>query len=332
MKRYLPRMLPIVIGALFILPRLAFAQCTWVTTSVLYGVATTVDQPGLTSFSGKLYLAFVGEDSNRTVNVVSSTNGVSWGNKVILTAMRSSYGVGIVGGSGCNALYLGFVGRDSDRTMNISKSTNGTSWSAQKQFSGFNQVTHNPAFLGTTAGVGIGYRKSSGVGASRTFDCNVLSASAEGNFFSPAGNCAPEVDPYCNEQTSGSPALADANVGGGLAQIRALGRSYTCTFGSCRGIIHQNNFGAILKLGGHWTDWGVSATVDTDTNFRYMIWRGGDKRFNIARVNQNGDLQAHKICSDWSNSDPSIASFQNKLFVAWRGGNNVIQVSSMYVF
>lgn len=91
----------------------AFGQCSW-STKVVH-TQTTSNQPALAAYtvSGttkKIFLAYVGTDSNRTLNVMESTNGTSWGSQTVLTGWQSSSGVALGGAppnfSGCGYLII----------------------------------------------------------------------------------------------------------------------------------------------------------------------------------------------------------------------------------
>lgn len=302
----------------------AFGDCSWSSKVVLSD--TTSDVPGLTAFNvsgtNKLFLAYVGTDSNRTINVEQSTDGQHFNNKVVLSSMRSSYGVGITGSpSGvCNALYLGFPGRDPSTTMNASKSTDGINWSGPVQL--FPGAQSAPAFDSSLKPVLFGYNSFStgGVAATRTFDCNIGSLTVDNtNFFPPATKASGVVGP---------PALYGEVTSGVHHIIRGV------AFGPNNGFEYEkDDNGLVFSDSANWSDSGLVGLVNASnpTNGRYLAWKGGEGSGNINI--KNYDNGAQDVCSDTTVSTPALAFFNGKLWVAWRSStNNTINVASLSPF
>jgi hypothetical protein len=317
--------------AVAICPRLAFGQCSWSSKVVLSW--TTSDQPGITSFTAggvnKLFVTFVGTDSNRTVNVGQSTNGTTFTNLVVLTSMRSSRGVAISGSpaTACNSLYLAFPGRDGSATMNVAKSSNGISWTGPNQ--PFTIVRSTPAMDTSLTTIGIGYSTDHTLGqvaAERTFNCNVGSVSAQDTDYWWTTNCS-SVPPgiSCPTYSNGSPAMAGAVVSSHWQGIKAVAQPNIDLY--ARLIAYARDLGNPTSLGGNWSSAGITGAMNPSTGIGYLAWRGGDGKINLANENAG-----QRICSDTSPSTPTIGFFQGKLYVIWRGGDNKLNVASLTPF
>jgi hypothetical protein len=74
--------------------------------------------PALAYFQSRLYLAWTGCDASRHLNIESSTDGVTWGNKVTLTDTAKS-GTGPALAVFHNHLYVVWAGTDSPSHMHI---------------------------------------------------------------------------------------------------------------------------------------------------------------------------------------------------------------------
>ena len=105
----------------------AFGQ--W-TGKVILGELTEA-QPALASFQGGLYLAWTGTDGNRTINVMSSPDGLNYANKVTLFNFTSpgNRGPSLSEFPVCGSLFLSYVG--GGNAVNFSKSFDGINWSPQ---------------------------------------------------------------------------------------------------------------------------------------------------------------------------------------------------------
>jgi hypothetical protein len=251
----------------------------------------TTGQPALEEFQGKLHLGWVGADSNRTVNVMSSFDGLNYGNKVTLWGMTSPDGIGVALSEipNCGVLALSYLGRG-NRYPNFTKSSDGLNWSPQSTWWGF-VASATPALSPIVFGAG-GFVAPGGSGYTyaRYFDDCSLSSWMS---YCWLPNCADNV-----VRINGSPfarefhAFASQPDGGQL-------------------------FIDLTPFGSHWSDQGPSGTCDEVTGYCYIAWKGGGKKINIANLGTG----AHIISSDWTDYTPAIAAFQGQLFVAWRGAN-----------
>ena len=142
----------------------AFGQCSW-STKVVH-TQTTSNQPALAAYtvSGttkKIFLAYVGTDSNRTLNVMESTNGTSWGSQTVLTGWQSSSGVALGGAppnfSGCGYLIIAYPNR-SNNVLYAGLSGDGYNWSGPVNLSAV--ATSTPAVDYSNGD--IAYKDSSG--------------------------------------------------------------------------------------------------------------------------------------------------------------------------
>ncbi len=312
-----------LISTLFLLSAIeAFGQCNWTGRAILN--ETTSAQPGLAPFNvggqDRLFLAWAGTDGNRTVNVMSSADGFNYTNKVILAQMQSRHGVGLVGSPGCSSLYLAFSGRDASANLNLARSFDGINWSGPFSFSCFFApcTSSTPVLIGNPApvfggNIAAGFRAGADSLDLSTFPCDLSSGTDGCFYFIPGtGFCA-------DERSVGAPAWA--NTAG--IDIKASARP------NMDHIVFQLNMGQGDALFNEWSDDGPSATINPATGTVYIAWRGGnDGRINIINLSTRQKL----ICTDWSPNTPVLAVFGGRLFVAWRGGDNKINIGSLNFF
>ena len=86
---------------------------------------TSFTAPSITSFKGKLCIAWTGTDSRHSLNVMSSADGRSFANKVTLA--DTSFATPSIVASG-NYLYLAWSGNDSAHSLNLLCSAHGNSF------------------------------------------------------------------------------------------------------------------------------------------------------------------------------------------------------------
>jgi hypothetical protein len=87
------------------------------------------ETPALAVFNGRLYIAWTGREGvfndDRFVNIMSTSNGVNWGNKVTLPELtHSETGPALAAFDG--QLYVAWTGKD--HHLNVESSSNGVSW------------------------------------------------------------------------------------------------------------------------------------------------------------------------------------------------------------
>jgi hypothetical protein len=293
----------------------AFGQCSWSTKVVL--TQTTSDQPGLAAYTvsgtNKIVLAYVGTDSNRTLNVMTFTNGTSWGSQTPLKGWQSSYGVALGGANfvgGCAYLIMAWPNR-SNNVLYAADSADSYHWSGPVSLQ--DVISSTPAidaYLGD-----IAYRiKSTNLIAKMATGCSLAYVQSTYNFFDEISGCPfPNV---CTTTSSGSPAVSIDSV------VRAI------AMGVNQPIYAQIADGSIFQVGtssSTYSGYGITgACVGAN---QYLAWRGGSGNINLW-----SSSTGTKVCSDTSNSAPTITSFNGALYVAWRSSNNTINIASIPPF
>jgi len=112
--------------------------------------------PGLTAFNGKLYLSWTG--GSALVNYISSSDGVTWGNKVV-TTWKTVRGTTLTVNSAGTVMYLGFSGLTSPYLIQVYNTSDGVNWGpyVTENYQGQGS-TFSPAILGVpTGGVEVGF-------------------------------------------------------------------------------------------------------------------------------------------------------------------------------
>ena len=117
--------------------------------------------PALAAFDGRLFLAWTGTDELALLNVMSSADGVTWGNKVTLRE-DSRYGPALCAFQ--RRLYMSWTGTDELSLVNVISSADGIAWG--------NKVTLREDSIATPALVSI---HDPGVGAPVDLDILYLS-------------------------------------------------------------------------------------------------------------------------------------------------------------
>ena len=299
---------------IFFLAPNAFGQ--W-TGKVILG-DTTVGQPGFAEFQGQLYLAWAGTNSNHTINVMSSGDGLNYGNKVTLSNFTSpnGYGPSLSAVPGCGTLNLSYVG--GGHNVNVSHSYNGINWSGQTPLS-WSYATATAVLNGGEWPYG-GVAFSDGAEVPHLYFFNDCSHSS----FSIS--CFIWDGPSCADDRSrlrGAPAWSQSD------SLRALTNDGEAAPGQIYFGINNGWFAS----DGNWSDKGPSAAFDTTYGNRYIAWRGaGEASGNINIQNVNTGVTV--ISADASPDTPVLAIFQDQIYVAWRGGggSNNLNIAKMDLF
>ena len=69
--------------------------------------------------------------------------------------------------------------------------------------------------------------------------------------------------------------------------------------------------------------------IDPSTGNEYVCWLSGT---NNDIIIENAGTGQKVQFSDWSSSTPSIAVFDNQIFVAWRAGGNNVNIATYGLF
>jgi hypothetical protein len=281
----------------------AFGQ--W-TGKVILG-DTLVGQPGFAPYNGQLFLAWAGTNGSHTINVMSSWDGLNYGNKVTLGSFTSPYSFGpsLSAVPGCGSLDLSYVG--GGHNVNVSHSYDGVNWSGQTPLSSFSNAT---AVIngGEWPYGGVAFADGARVPHVYFFNnCNHNTFITSCFFFS--GSCAD-----ASLRLRGAPAWSQDD------SLRGI------TDNSNGGIFFGNNSG--WSSNGGASNYGPSTAVDMTYGNHYIAWSGFLGSIYIQNVNTGALVTS----SDWTQDTPVLAIFQDQIFLAWRGGGNNINVAKMDLF
>jgi hypothetical protein len=290
----------------------AFAQGPLIWNGKTILVHRTVDEPGATTAFGRMWISFAGDNSDRTVNVLSSANGFTFdGGPGPIIGKRSRYGVRIA--SQCGNLYVAYIGRDSNSSVGVTMSPNaGATWPSEVVIDTNAESSPTITTIGSNLGVvwGEGFSISSPMAVARMVGCD-LSSSLSGCLFNSSQNFCPSAS-----EMIGSPAW-DAGDGRGFS--RGFQQAMEFKFGP---------FGVQFNFFGNHSTSGPFLVYNPATGHHYVTWRGAGNRINVANLNTN----VHLVSADSSQNTPALAVFNNQLFVVWRGGDNRINVASTNLF
>jgi hypothetical protein len=82
------------------------------------GTENTITGPALTAGSGRLYLSWAGTDGAGLLNVVSSSDGISWANKVTFVDETTSFSPALLGAEP-GRLYIAWTGTNAAHYLNL---------------------------------------------------------------------------------------------------------------------------------------------------------------------------------------------------------------------
>lgn len=314
-------------------------SCSWSNKEVLS--QTTGGQPGLTVFGGKLYLAYIGTSQN-DISVESAADGFTFQNQVILSSMRSNLGVGLGSSdntpNSCSQIFLGYVGTDSNSTLNFAASSDGINWSSQ--VTTYSSATATPQFGNLDSQVQYTFSQwnvysSDPWAAIASFRCPGVNSNNDLSYW--LFNGCPSGNPGCGGNSTGSVGFSEQliyynNEELGPFFIKSLAEPGATSTWPIEYAV--SGMTGRAYLGENWSTSGDTATMIPNYPHPdyYLAWKGSGGYLNIAHVDYYGNFLAQDQCSDWSTSTPAIAYFNGLLFVAWRGGNNQINVASLRPF
>jgi hypothetical protein len=340
------------------------AQCNWSTKVIL--ADHTNAQPGLTASGDRLILTWAGSGDPAFNSLVSFDGvnwgykvtrldfpRVALGNSGSVDSPHPSGGLGMTYSPMCGAVYAGW--RDTSNRMWATRSADGFNWEAARLIvnpfattsaplvicwagccdgdcdpppppppppSGVRGTAMSaPALRGDDGSLPIGFavtipttstvtfRASKG-----TFNCDFSNIKFPSqSFFS-----IPDTDPFL--VNPGTPGWAGAS-GTELTTV-ATGPP---GIGSGGAIVFESNT-TRDSLGPHWSNNGVTTTVNPDNGAAYIAWTchdgGGDtcSPDSTGRINiRNAMTGAQLGCADWSIFNPAMTFFQGRIWIAWRG-------------
>lgn len=261
--------------------------------------------PCLTTFNGSLALAWFGTDGQ--FNIISSTDGITWGNKktVVLKAGKNdNVGPPALGSGGGLPSFSQHIGwrNSSDNALwlglNDPETVGGGVESGE-------YTDHAPALSSSfIAWTGSGNPQLN------------VAVCGGANFSGPI--VSKVVSP---ESSDSGPCLCDFN-GETLIGWRGSG-NYVLNVAQVSGGHIVNK-----KILGESSDYGP-ALAGVGSNL-YIAWKGsGNPQLNIMHSpNGYASFGGKTVFSDSSDSAPALASHNNALFLAWRGsGNNNLNVA-----
>lgn len=116
--------------------------------------------PGLAAFNGKLYLSFTGGSS--LINIVSSSDGVTWGNQVV-TSLKAEGSTALAVSVDGTALFLSFADLSAQHYVQVYNSGDGNTWTSlfQESFGGLGSP-FSPALSTSSNGLSVGFASTPG--------------------------------------------------------------------------------------------------------------------------------------------------------------------------
>lgn len=258
----------------------------------------------LAQWGHRTHMAWTGTDQSKKLNVISSTNGHQFENKVTLLE-TSPHAPALALGPN-SRIYMAWTGRDSRNRLNVIQSTNGRTWT-------------NKATLGDTsiAAPALAFFKGklylAWTGKDERHRLNVM-RSSDGRTWDKV---------TLNETSNHAPALATNGTRlflgwTGRDSLRRLN-----VISSTNGI----NFGNKTTLSDTSIK-GPALTVAGGTLF--ILWTGtdGGHHLNVMRAsNQLGTAFTRKYTlSEWSDLGPAATSRNGHVALGWVGGDDRLNI------
>ncbi len=301
--------------------------CFLLGTSSIYGQwdakitfgETTGNDLGLAEFNGVLYLAWQGRNSLKYLNIMNSDlYGWNFGNKKTLSNFTSSSSIGVSCAKGTgyydDYLVIAYAKRGSN-TLSLALSADGTNWSAYHYLI---HLASTPAISegsgGDNAYVGITDINLLGHNSPRLYRITNNFGSAVRDCF--YGFCVGDSEEYVHLRDGVALATNDNT-------IRAM--TWNSIGGLDRQIWHCDSFQwtplyRIFPNIIHTSYKGPRIVVDPETGDRWIAWLSSDDSNHINIMNI--DTGWHDVSSDTSPNSPTVAYFNDRIYVAWRGSNN----------
>jgi hypothetical protein len=288
----------------------AFGQ--W-TGKVILG-ETTVAQPALATFQGRLYLAWNGTDTYNRVNVMSSADGLNYDYSTKRTLDSTlAFGPGLSAVPSCGVLLLATAAGPNQysRSVYTYRSYDGLNWDAP--FGVLNQPNSTPVLDGQYGNYGaVAYKDSSG---------NILLEDFTDCGYHAVADCFYVSGGSCQDAYTG------INDSPGFDGPYGVGRQAFSLYSNNRIKTGNTTYGW-ADLFGNSSQNGPSVAYDPVSGNVYVAWTGASGGLNIMNVFTGAQV----ISNDWSNITPAIAVFQGQVFVAWRGGGNAVNVAKLNLF
>jgi hypothetical protein len=313
----------LVVVSLSVSPIRLLGNPPWVNHVILSD--TTSAEPGLAPFGAKLYLSWVGTDPSRTLNVESSTDGLSYSNHVVLQNIQNAQGgAAIVGCAQCNQLYMAI--RNTSSAVLVTRSSDGINWAYPTPVPILPGVDSTPALspFGNGA-VAFTTQSCQGGTARRPHVANFNDCSLSSFTTCPVGL------PTCGTIFTNVDCLLQANSPLGWNNTTTGDvRVFSCAGGSgCQSgnLYYTIGAGSPVQITGDTSGQGPRVTV-TPSGAKYIAYRGTNSKIYVRNIGSGARVSGN----DWSNSSPAIAYFNGYLYVVWRGGDNKLNVASISPF
>lgn len=129
--------------------------------------------PALAVFHGKLYLSWTGGSS--WINIISSSDGVTWGNQVV-TSLKAEGSTALAVSVDGVGMYLSFADLSAQHYVQLYSSGDGSTWTHLSQYSfGGLGSPFSPALSTNSNGVSVGFASTpGGPGSTCPWNCIVV--------------------------------------------------------------------------------------------------------------------------------------------------------------
>jgi hypothetical protein len=311
--------MPCALGALVVLATQLRAQCPKAESETEYEKVTLTDTskagPGLTTFDGRLYLAWTGTDGR--LNVARASDGLHFEDKVTLSERsRELAAPPLTAFDG--KLYLAWTGVD--QHLNVMSSSDGRSFDSKVTL-GERSLVGGPALA-----VYGGKLYLAWTGTDR--HVNVISSSDGKNFQDKVRLDDTAID---------APAIAGFEGRLFLAWAQSLGGDLNVSTGidfTNEVILPERSYWFLLNpvLGEIFRTGPALATFNDKL---YLAWSGTDKRLNLIPSLDGTDFPSDRkiTLEEGSERAPASAEFNERLYLAWRGNDshlNVLRLTDLH--
>jgi hypothetical protein len=312
-----------VLSLLALLCGTGFGQTIYV-NPIIVNNETTNKAPDLVAFNGRLYLAWTGTDPQRKVNIISSSNGTTWdpADKVILTATAAGgLGLGVIDDGEVRRIYVSY---HLGWAIATRVSTDGTAWSAENIVEPWGNHDNNqpPTIDYPHSSIGLlGWR-----GTDSRLSLHSLYPSGDQQSSNPApftGN-SNDRSPYNPEFKAASGAWLKAWTGDDPTQV-----INTILNHPARG--YYGNI--VYQITGAYSNDGPTVAFNppywSSPNRIVVGFLGRDPGKTLNLYLNNYSTASIRQLNQWSNNAPAVECFNGKIWVAWRGGDNKLNIASV---
>jgi hypothetical protein len=264
---------------------------------------TSIDAPALASLDERaIAVAWTGTDGNHSINVATTTNGVTFATRVTLPTAASDGAPALAFGGG--RLFLAWTGRDASHKLNIASSTDGVTFTAPVTLADSSDVAPAIAYLN-------GRLFLTWAGRDAAHHLNVMS-STDGVTF------ANKVT--LGDTSNTAPALAAVNgsltmlwAGSGNGSLNLMTSTDGVTFGNKQTLGDSSDVHPAL------------ASTGTKP---LLAWTGQDDARSLNTMEYDGAAWVHKTTlNQQANGAPALVVYKGQPYMGWTGRDGSINLA-----